>query len=300
MLDDRRAERLAEQFACQWLHLRDFDKNVEKNEQLFPTFGSLREDIYEESLRFFDDLIRKDRSILNMLNADYTFVSPALAAHYGMAWDAEANGNSWQRVDGLLSMGRGGVLGMSSVLASQSGASRTSPILRGNWIYETLLGERLPRPPAGVPQLPEQPPAGLSARELIEQHSSNASCAKCHLKIDPYGFALEAFDAVGRLRQSQVDTRTVTADGVEIEGIEGLRRYLTTNRRHDFVKQFSRKLLGYALGREVMLSDQPLLQAMQSELEENDYRFSVAVETIVLSDQFRMIRGQVPAAESFP
>jgi hypothetical protein len=182
---------------------------------------------------------------------------------------------------------------MATFLASQSGASRTSPILRGNWVYETLLGERLPRPPVGVPVLPDEPPQGLTARQLIEQHSSAEACAKCHVKIDPFGFALEQFDAIGRLRPTRVDTTTTLAAGQMIDGIDGLRDYLVNDRRDDIVRQFCRKLLGYSLGREIQLSDKPLLDRMVGDLENNDYRFSVAVEAIVLSDQFREIRGQL-------
>ena len=173
-----------------------------------------------------------------------------------------------------------------------SRASRTSPILRGNWVYETLLGQRLPRPPADVPILPDVLPQGLTARQLIEQHSSVAACAKCHVKIDPFGFALEQYDAIGRIRSEQVDTQSVTESGVPIEGIQGLRDYLTNDRRHDVVRQFCRKLLGFSLGREVQLSDEPLLDTMEVRLQQNDYRFSAAVETIVTSDQFRKIRGR--------
>jgi len=180
---------------------------------------------------------------------------------------------------------------MATVLASQSGASRTSPILRGNWVSETLLGERLPRPPANVPVLPETVPSGLTARQLIELHSSQPECAKCHERIDPYGFALEQFDAIGRLRPSAVDTNTTLIDGTKIAGLDGLREYLMTTRRHDVVRQFCRKLLGYALGREIMLSDEPLLGEMLRQLERNDYRFNTAVETIVSSRQFLQIRG---------
>jgi hypothetical protein len=181
---------------------------------------------------------------------------------------------------------------MATVLASQSGASRTSPILRGNWVYETLLGERLPRPPAGVPVLPDEPPPqGLTDRQLIEQHSSVEACAKCHRKIDPYGFALEQYDTVGRLRPVAVDTATTLVEGQTIDGIGGLRGDLLNDRRDDILRQFCRKLLGYALGREIQLSDRPLLDTMMSDLEKNGYRFSVAVESIVRSDQFRKIRG---------
>ena len=300
MLKDTRTRRLAVQFACQWLHIRNFDRDAEKNEKLYPDFAELRGDMYEETVRFFEDMFRNNRSILSMLDADHTFVNDELARHYGIVVVRSANKTSapgvdndhWQRVDNVRSTGRGGILSMSTFLASQSGASRTSPILRGNWVYETLLGERLPRPPAGVPVLPDEPPPGLTARQLIEQHSSVEACAKCHLKIDPYGFALEQYDAIGRRRPTAVDTTTKLVDGQNIDGIEGLRNYLVNDRRDDFVRQFCRKLLGYALGREVMLSDEPLLATMMKELKQNDYRFDMAVETIVLSDQFRMIRGK--------
>lgn len=288
MQKNPRARRLAVQFACQWLHLRRFDQDDNKNEKLFPEFAALRGDMYEESVLFFEDMIRNDGSILDLLNADHTFLNEALAKHYGIEG---ISGPHWRRVDFVRKHERGGVLAMASLLASQSGASRTSPILRGNWVYETLLGERLPRPPANVPVLPNDIPKGLTARQLIEKHSSSPACAKCHLKIDPFGFALARYDAIGRLRATRVDTRTKLADGTEIEGLEGLREYLSTKRRNDVVRQFCRKLLGFALGREVQLSDEPLLDRMVKRLHENEFRFHIAVEEIVLSDQFRKIRG---------
>ncbi len=164
-------------------------------------------------------------------------------------------------------------------------------------MYETLLGQRLPRPPAGVPQLPDSLPEGLSARQLIEAHSSLPACAKCHERIDPLGFALENFDAVGRLRTEEVDTQTELPGGYAIEGIKGLRDYLLTQRRDDVLQQFNRKLLGYALGRSIQLSDQPLLDEMSARLGANDGRWNEAVKLIVLSPQFRQIRGRDFAAE---
>jgi hypothetical protein len=289
MLKDDRTRRLAIQFACQWLHIRDFDKNDDKNEKLYPEFATLRHEMYEETVRFFEDMFRQDGSILGFLNADHTFLNETLAKNYGISG---VSGSEWRRVDGVREKGRGGVLGMATVLASQSGASRTSPILRGNWVSETLLGERLPRPPANVPQLADTVPSGLTARQLIERHTSDAACAKCHARIDPYGFALEQYDAIGRLRPQAVDTKTKLLDGKEIEGIQGLREYLVKDRHDDVMQQFCRKLLGYSLSRSVQLSDEPLLAEMQSKLEANDYRFSVAVETIVTSRQFREIRGR--------
>ncbi|MCO6454136.1 MAG: DUF1592 domain-containing protein [Pirellulaceae bacterium] len=294
LLRDDRVRRLAVEFACQWLHLRDFDQTVEKSERHFPTFADMRGEMYEESIQFFTDLFENDRSILDILDADHTFLNARLAEHYGIP---EIAGQQWRRVDGVRQYGRGGILAQASFLSSQAGASRTSPILRGNWISETLLGERLPRPPQDVPQLPAEAPGGLTERQLIEQHSSAPACAKCHERIDPLGFALESFDAIGRRRaedsQGQpIDVRTTLRDGTPIQGLDGLREYMTTARRRTFVRQFCRKLLGFSLGRSVQLSDEPLLERIERRLEANDYRVAVAVEEIVMSEQFRMIRGK--------
>ncbi len=181
--------------------------------------------------------------------------------------------------------GRGGILGQATTLAKQSGASRTSPILRGNWITEVLLGERLPRPPKDVPPLPddETATAGLTVRQLVEKHTSDAKCAVCHQRIDAFGFSLEGFDAIGRRREKDlgdgpIDTHVKVMDGAEFDGLDGLRNYLLTVRRDAFLRQFCRKLLGYALGRSVQLSDEPLLADMQSELKAHDYRVDSAVE----------------------
>lgn len=294
MLKHERTRRMAIQFACQWLHIRDFNQTVEKNENLYPEFTSLRDEMYEESVRFFEDMFRNNGSILGLLDADHTFLNAVLARHYGIEG---IHGDEWRKVEGVKKQGRGGILGMATFLASQSGASRTSPILRGAWVSETLLGERLPRPPAGVPQLPDALPNGLSTRELIERHSSDKACARCHARIDPYGFALEQYDAIGRLRPQLADTRTTLLEGKTIEGLDGLREYLVNDRREDIVRQFCRKLLGYALGREVQLSDEPLLKEMQEKLAANEYRFHTAVEAIVLSRQFRNIRGESASQE---
>jgi len=296
MLRDGRSRRLAIEFACQWLHIRDFDQFDEKSERHFPEFAALRGPMYEESIRFFTDFFQNDGSVLGILDADHTFLNETLAKHYGVP---NVVGAEWRRVDGMRKYSRGGILGQATTLAKQSGASRTSPVLRGNWISETLLGERLPRPPKGVPQLPEDETAteGLTVRQLVEKHAGDAKCAVCHRRIDPLGFSLEGFDAIGKRREKDlgdrpIDTRVKTIDGAELDGIDGLRSYLLTQRRDAFVRQFCRKLLGYALGRSVQLSDEPLLSEMQSKLKAGDHRISVAIETIVLSRQFREIRGR--------
>ena len=301
MLTDGRARRLATEFACQWLHIYNFDSLDEKSEKYFPEFAALRSDMYEESIRFFTDLFQRDASVLSLFNADHTFVNERLANFYGIAGVAGAD---WQRVDGLQKHGRGGILALSTTLAKQSGASRTSPILRGNWVSEVLLGERLPRPPKNVPQLPEDETAteGFTVRQLVARHTSDAKCASCHRKIDPFGFSLEGFDAIGRRRNSDlagrtIDTNTRLPDGREIDGLSGLRDYLVQTRRDAVVRQFCRKLLGYALGRATQLSDEPLLTEMRQQLRKNDFRFSAAVVTIVQSRQFRQIRGRASSSD---
>ena len=152
MLKSDRIRALSTEFACQWLGVRDFDSHGEKSEQVFPTFNGLRGDMYEETVRFFVDLFQRDGSVLDVLNAEHTFLNEPLAKHYGIP---DVTGPEWRRVDGIRQYGRGGILTLSTTLAQQSGASRTSPILRGNWVLETLLGEKLPRPPKNVPPLPE-------------------------------------------------------------------------------------------------------------------------------------------------
>ena len=274
MLTDARVRRLATEFACQWLHIHDFDSLDEKSEKHFPEFADLRGDMYEESIRFFTDLFQSDASMLSLLNADHTFVNGRLGNFYGIQG---VEGAQWRRIEGIQKHGRGGILGFATTLARQSGASRTSPILRGNWVSEVLLGEKLPRPPQGVPQLPADETAtdGLTVRQLVAKHTSDPQCSSCHQRIDPFGFALEGFDAIGRRRDSDlggrsIDTQTKLPDGSEINGLTGLRDYLLETRRDAIFRQFCRKLLGYAIGREVQLSDEALLTEMQQRLAGND------------------------------
>ena len=293
MLANTKTRRMAIEFGCQWLHIRDFDQLDEKSEQHYPEFKELRGAMYEEAIRFFEDLFRNDGSVLDLLDADHTFVNSQLAKFYGIEG---LQGDDWQRVNGTKGVSRGGILTMAATLSKQSGASRTSPILRGNWVSEFLLGEKLPRPPKGVPVLPEEVPTELTERKLTELHSSDPACMKCHQRIDGFGFALENFDTIGRFRAEDksghaIDTEVVLPDGTPINGLDGLRNYLLNIRRDSFLRTFCRRLLGYALGRSVQLSDEPLIADMMSQLKAHDYQFSVALETIILSPQFRMIRG---------
>lgn len=295
MLADPRIRRLAIEFGCQWLHIHGFDQLDEKSERHFPTFTSVRTALYEEAIAFFADFFHRDLPVRALLDADHTFLNGDLARHYGIDG---IRGTDWRRVDDIRTRGRGGVLALGATLARQSGASRTSPILRGNWVSEVLLGEKLPRPPKDVPQLPEDEAAEqLTVRELVERHSQDPRCAGCHSRIDPYGFALEGYDAIGRARREDLGGRAIltsvkTADGSAFDGLEGLRHYLLTERRDSFVRQFARKLLGYALGRGVLLSDEPLIREIQTRIGNGDGPVSAAIETIVRSRQFTEIRGR--------
>ena len=292
MLRDPKVRRLATEFGCQWLQVRDVESLDEKSERHFPTFVSLRGAMQEETVRVFMDLFENDRAVISLLDSDHSFINEGLAKHYELAQQV----TSWQRVDGLRASGRGGILGLASTLAKQSGASRTSPILRGAWLSEVILGEKLPKPPKDVPILPEEAPAGLSERELIERHSSDAKCAVCHERIDPFGFALESFDAIGRHRTvdaagKAINTDTRLKNGTEIDGLNGLRDYLVRERSEDFREQFCRKLLGYALGRGVQLSDAPLIKSILEKTRGDNDHVQAVVEAIVLSSQFREVRG---------
>ena len=299
LLDDPRSRRFAEEFACQWLQVYDFAAHDEKSPTHFPTFAALRPAMYEETIRLFQALFRQNRSVLDLLDSDYTFLNDELAKHYGIDGVEGAN---WRMVTGVRKHGRGGILGLATTLSKQAGASRTSPILRGNWISEVVLGEKLPRPPKNVPQLPEDEAAteGLTVRQLVEKHSSDSRCASCHVKVDPFGFAMEGYDAIGRFRARDladrpIDTASKLPDGTQVGGADDLKNYLLTVKRDVFVRQFCRKLLGYALGRSVQLSDDPLLDQMQQALEKHDFQVQAALEVILTSKQFLQIRGAEPS-----
>ncbi len=297
MLDDGRVRSLAIEFGAQWVNVRGFDGLNEKNETLFPTFDpELRAAIYEETILFFQSLFQGERPVTDLLDADYTFLNGRLAGHYGVPG---VTGPQWRRVDGVRKYGRGGLLGLASIQAKESGASRTSPVLRGNWVVETLLGEKLPRPPADVPKIPDaEGEGGLTVRQQLERHVSDPSCAVCHVRIDPFGLAFERYDPIGRLRTKDlaglpIDSHARLKDGAEFDGLDGLRSFLLKRKREVIVRLFCKRLLGYALGRSVALSDQPLIDEMTAAAMKDGSGGTIAglVQKIVRSPQFTMIRG---------
>ena len=298
MLKDPKAQRMAVEFGTMWLHIRDLDVLDEKSESHFPEFASIRSDLYQEAILLFTDALANDRSVIDLLSGDYTFLNGRLANYYGIPDVGPADSvHPWRKVEGVRKHGRGGILTLGATLAKQSGASRTSPILRGNWLCEVVLGEKLPKPPKNVPVLAELPPEGVTERQLTELHSNNPACSKCHQRIDPYGFALENYDAIGRFRQKDaagnpIDASTQLPGGQLIANFDDLRAYLERERKEDFVRQFNRKLFGYALGRSVQLSDEPILKEILDRQRAGGWSIQETICQIVLSKPFRQIRGK--------
>ena len=287
MLKDPKAAALGKEFAGQWLEFAGFAEKTTMDPEKFPEFTpELRAAMDQETRLFFENLVRQDRPIRDILLADYTYLNEPLARHYQIP---NVVGPEFRQVS-VKGHPRGGLLGMGSVLAKTSRPHRTSPVLRGNWLLNAVLGTPVPPPPNAVPELQEHPEKPTSLRAQLEQHRLDAACASCHNRIDPLGFALERFDPLGRLREKDdlgqpLDTSASLTDGTTFDGFDGLRRYLAT-RESNFTKLFSRKLLAYALGRPILPSDTSLITTMQERLKTSDTRFSSAVLAVVESRQF--------------
>jgi hypothetical protein len=292
MLGDERAAALAREFAAQWLEFHHFDDHSKVDTGRFPEFTpALRADFYNEAVAFFSHIVRNDRPVREILSARYTFLNERLSKHYGVTG---VEGDAFVQTD-VSAHGRGGILGMGALLTKTSYPHRTSPVLRGNWLLQAVLGTRTPPPPNDVPKLDESVASAKSLRERLERHRADKACAFCHDKIDPLGFALEAFDPIGRFRTKDeagipVDTSGRTRDGHTFEGADGLRSYLET-RDAEFLAVFCRKLLAYSLGRVILPTDQPLLDAMRLKLQKENGTFSTAVLAIVESKQFTQRRN---------
>jgi hypothetical protein len=288
MLAGKSSAALAEEFAGQWLKFHNFSKHSTVDAGKFPEFTpELRADMHRETKEFFSHLIRNDRPVKEIILADYTFLNERLAKHYGIPG---VTGGGFRKV-AVSSHHRGGILGMGSVLVKTSFPQRTSPVLRGDWLLHAVLGMPTPPAPADVPPFPEHSDKPMTVREKLESHRADKACASCHDKIDPLGFALEGFDALGRFRDKDenglaIDDTGSLKDGTTMEGIAGLRDYLA---RHDreFNQVLARKLIGYALGRSVLPSDKVLIEEIASALKSSEGKFSTAVLAIVQSPQFR-------------
>lgn len=303
MLRDARVRNFATEFAGNWLDFRRFAEHNAVDRERFPAFDNeLRQAMFEEPLRFFVDLVREDRSVLNFLYGDYTFVNAPLARHYGMP--AVTAGAGWVRVDHATEFNRGGLLPMAVFLTANSPGLRTSPVKRGYWVVRRVLGERIPPPPAVVPDLPgdEKNLGDLTLREVLAKHRADKTCASCHARFDAFGLVFEGFGPVGERRTADfggraVDTRAPFPGGVERTGLPGLRDYIRAQRENDFADNLCRKLLAYGLGRTLLMSDDSLIAEIKTKLAANDHRFTTIVEAIVTSPQFTTQRAATPAAE---
>jgi Protein of unknown function (DUF1592)/Protein of unknown function (DUF1588)/Protein of unknown function (DUF1587)/Protein of unknown function (DUF1585)/Protein of unknown function (DUF1595)/Planctomycete cytochrome C len=289
MLADPKAEALVSNFAGQWLHLRNVP-NILPNSDLFPDFDdNLREGFRKETELFFESIMREDHNVVDLMTANYTFLNERLARHYGVP---NIYGSRFRRVE-ITDDARRGLLGQGSILASTSHAERTSPVLRGKWVLENIVGAAVPPPPPDVPVL--KPPADgekpKTIREQMAEHRANPACATCHKVMDPIGFAMENFDAVGAWRTREpgglIDASGNLADGTKIDGVVSLRNALISH-PEQFVDTLTEKLLTYALGRGLSYNDMPVVRGIVRDSAQQNYRFTSIVLGIVRSAPFQM------------
>jgi hypothetical protein len=296
MLADPRAEALGPRFAGQWLRLQDLDK-VHPDQFWFPDFDQqLADAMRRETELFFNALVHEDRSVLDLYSADYTYLNERLARHYGIPG---VMGDDFRYVK-YPDERRRGLLGHGSILTLTSHANRTSPVLRGKWVMEVLMGTPPPPPPPGVPDLDETDDAEdgrlLTTRERMEIHRASPSCNSCHRLMDPIGLALDNFDVTGRWRIREnnmaLDTRGELYDGTPVSNLMELQRALA-KRPIPLVRTFTENLMAYALGRRVEYYDQPTIRDIARRAAADEYRMSSFILGVVSSDAFRMQRVAV-------
>jgi mono/diheme cytochrome c family protein len=295
MMADPRSEAMVTNFAAQWLYLRDIQaKNPD--EVLFPDFDeTLRDAFHRETEMFLDSVLRENRSVLNLLTANYTFLNERLAEHYGIP---NVKGSYFRRVELPENSPRAGLLGQGSILAVTSYANRTSPVLRGKWVLENLLSSAPPPPPPNVPALKtegSEPGKNLTMRDAMIQHRANPACAGCHARMDPIGFSMENFDALGKWRDldsfNKIDASGVLPDGTKFEGTTGLRKLLLDH-SDEFISTVSEKLLMYAIGRNLQYYDAPSVRVIKREAARNGNTFASLVLGVVKSTPFQMRQTQ--------
>ena len=295
MLADPRSDALTSSFAGQWLHIRNVSGFRPSPELLFHFDDNLRQAFESETSLFFSSIVHENRSVLDLLDADYTFVNERLAQHYGIAG---VYGERFRRVSLPPDSVRRGLLGQGSILTDTSRANRTSPVIRGKWILENIFGTPPPSPPANVPELKEErdPAKVLPMREQMAQHRANPVCASCHAQMDALGFALENFDAIGEWRDvdangSRIDATAKLPDGTTFTGPVELRKVLLTH-ADDFLTTLTEKLLTYALGRGLDAADAPAVRQIKRDAALTNYRFASLVQGIVRSTPFQMRMAQ--------
>jgi hypothetical protein len=292
MLQDPRSRALIDNFAGQWLQIRNLSQ-ASPAENKFPKFDEkLREAMEKETELYFGNIMREDRSILEFIDSDYTFLNERLARHYGIDG---VKGNEFRKVS-LKGTPRGGLLTQGSILTITSNPTRTSPVKRGKWVLENILGTPPPPPPPDVPELKEGRALKGTLRERMEQHRANTLCASCHQRMDPIGFGFENFDGIGAWREkdgdSVIDPSGELVTGETFKGPAELRAILVKQKRNDFVRCLSEKMLTYALGRGLEYYDRCASDAIAKELAKKNFRFSQLIAAIVKSTPFQMRRGE--------
>jgi hypothetical protein len=292
MLKNPKISGLATEFTGNWLVFRQFETNNSVDRMRFPTFDeNLREAMFQEPIHLMQDNIQNDRSVLDLLYANYTFVNPPLAKHYGMP-EVQGDLDTWVKVDDADKYGRGGILPMAVFMTEYSPGLRTSPVKRGNWVVQKVLGIRVPPPPPVVPELPgDESKTDKPIREMLAEHHKNPFCAGCHLRFDSFGLAFEGYGPVGDARTKDLAGRPIDASatypgGVAGDGLVGLKNFIRGYRQDNFIGNLCRKLMAYALNRSPQLSDESLVDQMKSNLAADGYKFGSMVDTIVLSPEF--------------
>jgi hypothetical protein len=299
MLKDPRSDRFIENFAGQWLTLRQV-QNAAPDATVFPGFDEpLREAMTKETQLFFKSIVQEDRSVLDLIGANYSFVNERLAQHYGLTG---IKGEDFQRVTFGPNDHRGGLLTQASFLTITSYPARTSPVQRGKWVLENLLDDAPPPPPPNVPALVEQGKAASGTmRQRMDEHRTNPQCAACHARMDPIGFALENYDATGAWRTKDSDSDTIDVsgqlpDGRKFNGADGLKQIILLQ-KDKFAHTLAEKMLTYATGRGMEDSDSCYVDAIERAMRQNGYKFSTLVNEVVASDAFQK-RGGLPPTET--
>jgi hypothetical protein len=296
MLADPKARRLSAEFFGQWLGFYRFDQYKGVDTSRFPEFTEdVKAAMYDESVSFCEYIIRNDRPVNELLNADYTFLNRTLAKYYGISKEVKST-SAVEKVDGAGEFQRGGLLRLGTVLTTTSAPLRTSPVKRGDWVLRRILGTPTPPPPADAGSIPADDKlfGGLSLHDKLEAHKRNATCAGCHTRIDPLGFPLEGYDSTGRWRTKYgdgkpIDDTSKTIDETNIAGAKGLLDYLHT-KDEQIRRTLAIKMIGYSLGRTILPSDYPLIDRMVGL--GSDAHFSELVSEVVLSRQFRSRLGK--------
>jgi hypothetical protein len=296
MLKDLKAAALVQNFPGQWLELRNL-ADFKPDTKIYPTWDDeLREAMETETELFFENLVKEDRSIIDLLTADYTFVNEKLASHYGIG---NVKGKDFRKVS-LAGTKRAGILTQGSILAVTAFPTRTSPVKRGKFILTNVLGMEIPPPPPDVPTLSENPKdtSRASLRERLEEHRKNPNCSVCHITMDNIGFSLENYDSIGRYRDKDgnfpIDSLGKMPDGTQLAGAEGLRKFVVS-RQSEFATVLTKKLLTYALGRGLEYYDDCSVKDIELAIRKDGYKFSSLVLAIVKSEPFqkrRMLRPE--------